>query len=87
MSGLGWILRSLGRHRLRAGLSIAGVAISAALLLDMVMLSGGIERSFAHALDNLRDVQVVEQTVTGQKQRIPGCKCQGRADLDSHYRI
>ncbi len=47
MSGLGWILRSLGRHRLRAGLSIAGVAISAALLLDMVMLSGGIERSFA----------------------------------------
>lgn len=47
MSGLGWVLRSLGRYRLRAGLSIAGVAISAALLLDMVMLSGGIERSFA----------------------------------------
>jgi putative ABC transport system permease protein len=47
MSGLGWILRSLWRHRLRAGLSVAGVAVSAALLLDMVMLSGGIERSFA----------------------------------------
>jgi putative ABC transport system permease protein len=47
MSGLGWSIKSLRRHRLRAVLSILGIAISAALLLDMVMLSGGIERSFA----------------------------------------
>ena len=50
MSGLGWGLKSLRRHRLRAALSVAGIAISAALLLDMVMLSGGIERSFAELL-------------------------------------
>jgi putative ABC transport system permease protein len=49
MSGLGW-LKSLGRHRLRTGLSIAGIAISGAMLLDMVMLSGGIEKSFAEML-------------------------------------
>jgi putative ABC transport system permease protein len=47
MSGLGWSIKSLRRHRMRAALSIMGIAISAALLLDMVMLSGGIERSFA----------------------------------------
>jgi putative ABC transport system permease protein len=47
MSALGWSLKSLRRHRLRTALSLAGIAISAALLLDMVMLSGGIERSFA----------------------------------------
>lgn len=47
MSGLGWSLKSLRRHRLRTALSLTGIAISAALLLDMVMLSGGIERSFA----------------------------------------
>jgi putative ABC transport system permease protein len=50
MSGLGWGLKSLRRHRLRAALSVAGIAISAALLLDMVMLSGGIERSFTELL-------------------------------------
>lgn len=50
MSGLGWGLKSLRRHRLRSALSVAGIAISAALLLDMVMLSGGIERSFAEML-------------------------------------
>ena len=49
MSGLGW-LKSLGRHRLRTALSIAGIAISGAMLLDMVMLSGGIEKSFAEML-------------------------------------
>jgi putative ABC transport system permease protein len=49
MSGPSW-LRSLARHRLRTGLSIVGIAISAALLLDMVMLSGGIEKSFAEML-------------------------------------
>jgi putative ABC transport system permease protein len=50
MRGLSWALRSLGRHRLRTGLSILGIAISAAMLLDMVMLSGGIEKSFAELL-------------------------------------
>ena len=50
MSGLGWSLKSLGRHRLRTALSVAGIAISAAMLLDMVMLSGGIEQSFAELL-------------------------------------
>jgi putative ABC transport system permease protein len=49
MSGLGW-LKSLGRHRLRTALSIAGIAVSGAMLLDMVMLSGGIEKSFAEML-------------------------------------
>ncbi len=50
MSALGWSIRSLGRHRLRTALSIAGIAVSAAMLLDMVMLSGGIEKSFAQLL-------------------------------------
>jgi putative ABC transport system permease protein len=49
VSGLGW-LKSLGRHRLRTALSIAGIAISGAMLLDMVMLSGGIEKSFSEML-------------------------------------
>ena len=47
MSGLGWGVRNLGRHRLRTALSILGIAVSAAMLLDMVMLSGGIDKSFA----------------------------------------
>jgi putative ABC transport system permease protein len=47
---LGWALRSLGRHPLRTTLSVLGIAISAAMLLDMVMLSGGIEKSFAEML-------------------------------------
>lgn len=50
MSGFGWTLKSLQRHRLRTTLSIVGIAISAAMLLDMVMLSGGIEKSFAEML-------------------------------------
>jgi putative ABC transport system permease protein len=48
--GLGWSLKSLLRRRLRTTLSVVGIAISAAMLLDMVMLSGGIERSFAELL-------------------------------------
>ncbi|HET6837943.1 MAG TPA: ABC transporter permease [Gemmatimonadales bacterium] len=48
--GLGWSLKTLLRRRLRTTLSIAGIAISAAMLVDMVMLSGGIERSFAELL-------------------------------------
>ena len=49
MSGLAW-LKSLRRHQLRTTLSIVGIAISGAMLLDMVMLSGGIEKSFAEML-------------------------------------
>jgi putative ABC transport system permease protein len=48
--GLGSSLKSLLRRRMRTSLSVAGIAISAAMLLDMVMLSGGIERSFAELL-------------------------------------
>lgn len=50
MSGFNWSLKSLGRHPLRTVLSVVGIAISAAMLLDMVMLSGGIEKSFAEML-------------------------------------
>ena len=50
MTGLGWGLRSLGRHRLRTALSLAGIAVAAAMLLDMVMLSGGIDQSFGEML-------------------------------------
>jgi putative ABC transport system permease protein len=45
----GWV-RSLGRRRLRTSLAVAGIAVSAAMLLDMVMLSGGIEKSFSDML-------------------------------------
>jgi putative ABC transport system permease protein len=47
MRSLGLGVRSLIRRRLRTGLSILGIAVAAALLLDMVLLSGGIEKSFA----------------------------------------
>jgi putative ABC transport system permease protein len=50
MTGLGWGLRNLGRHPLRTALSLAGIAVAAAMLLDMVMLSGGIEKSFSDLL-------------------------------------
>ena len=43
-------LRNLSRHPLRSGLALLGIAVTAALLLDMVMLSGGIERSFERML-------------------------------------
>jgi putative ABC transport system permease protein len=45
----GWI-RGLARRRLRTALSVVGIAISGAMLLDMVMLSGGIEKSFGEML-------------------------------------
>jgi putative ABC transport system permease protein len=45
-----WVLRNLGRHPLRTALSLAGIAVASAMLLDMVMLSGGIERSFERLL-------------------------------------
>jgi putative ABC transport system permease protein len=50
VTGLGWGVRSLGRHPLRTALSLAGIAIAAAMLLDMVMLSGGIDKSFSEML-------------------------------------
>lgn len=45
-----WAVRDLLRHPTRSALSLLGVAVAAALLLDMVMLSGGIERSFGELL-------------------------------------
>jgi len=50
MRHLAWSIRSLRRRRLRTALAILGIAVSAAMLLDMVMLSGGIEKSFAELL-------------------------------------
>ena len=50
MSGLGWAVQNLIRQRLRTLLAVGGIAISAAMLLDMVMLSGGIEKSFGELL-------------------------------------
>lgn len=50
MSGVSWGLRSLLRQPLRTALSLAGIAVAAAMLLDMVMLSGGIDKSFADLL-------------------------------------
>jgi putative ABC transport system permease protein len=44
------VFRSLLRHPTRLALSLIGIAVTAALLLDMVMLSGGIERSFERLL-------------------------------------
>jgi putative ABC transport system permease protein len=50
MTGLGWGLKSLRRRPLRTALSLAGIAVASAMLLDMVMLSGGIEQSFSELL-------------------------------------
>ncbi len=44
-------LQGLRRHPLRTGLSLLGVAVATALLLDMVMLGGGLERSFEQLLE------------------------------------
>jgi putative ABC transport system permease protein len=43
-------LRDLARHPVRSGLALAGIAITTAMLLDMVLLAGGIERSFERML-------------------------------------
>lgn len=43
-------LRNLARHPVRSGLALAGIAITTAMLLDMVLLAGGIERSFEQML-------------------------------------
>ena len=50
MRGIAWGLRSLGRQPHRTALSLAGIAVAAAMLLDMVMLSGGIDKSFSDLL-------------------------------------
>ena len=50
MTGLEWGIRSLGRHPGRTLLSLAGIAVASAMLLDMVMLSGGIDKSFRELL-------------------------------------
>jgi putative ABC transport system permease protein len=41
-----WGLRNLARHPLRTALALLGITVAAALLLDMVLLAGGLERSF-----------------------------------------
>jgi putative ABC transport system permease protein len=43
-------LRNLLRHPIRSGLALAGIMVTTAMLLDMVLLSGGIERSFERLL-------------------------------------
>jgi putative ABC transport system permease protein len=50
MTGVTWGLKNLARQPLRTGLSLIGIAVAAAMLLDMVMLSGGIDRSFSDML-------------------------------------
>lgn len=50
MRGVAWGLRSLLRQPLRTALSLVGIAVAAAMLLDMVMLSGGIDKSFTELL-------------------------------------
>ena len=50
VTGLGWGLRSLAGTRFAPALSLAGIAVAAAMLLDMVMLSGGIDKSFGELL-------------------------------------
>jgi putative ABC transport system permease protein len=50
MTSIGWGIKSLRRRKLRTTLAVLGIAISAAMLLDMVMLSGGIEKSFGELL-------------------------------------
>jgi putative ABC transport system permease protein len=47
---LRWGVRNLRRHPFRTALSIAGIAVASAMLLDMVMLRGGLEASFADLL-------------------------------------
>jgi len=44
------VARNLLRHPVRSGLALAGIAVTTAMLLDMVLLAGGIERSFERLL-------------------------------------
>jgi putative ABC transport system permease protein len=50
LTGAAWGVKRLARQPLRTGLTLAGIAVAAAMLLDMVMLSGGIDRSFSDLL-------------------------------------
>ncbi len=43
-------LRNLARHPVRTALALAGIAVTTAMLPDMVLLAGGIERSFEQLL-------------------------------------
>ncbi|GAC1648667.1 MAG: ABC transporter permease [Gemmatimonadaceae bacterium] len=47
------VAASLLRHRARSALAIAGVAVSAAMLLDMVMLSTGMRESFREMITGM----------------------------------
>ena len=45
-------IASLARHRARTALAVLGVAVAAAMLLDMVMLSSGMRESFGTLLES-----------------------------------
>jgi putative ABC transport system permease protein len=45
-----WAIRDLLRHPVRTVLAMLGIAVASALLLDMVLLAGGLERSFERLL-------------------------------------
>lgn len=45
-------LRNLLRHKVRTALALIGLAVTSALLLDMILLSGGLEESFANLLQS-----------------------------------
>ncbi len=45
-------LASVARHRTRTALAVLGVAIAAAMLLDMVMLASGMRESFGSLLES-----------------------------------
>lgn len=47
---LGWAGRNLRRHPLRTALALLGLAVTSAMLVDMILLSGGLERSFERLL-------------------------------------
>ena len=49
---LRYVVRELWHHRLRTGLALVGVSVATAMLLDMLMLSGGLETSFRRLLSS-----------------------------------
>ena len=46
-------LRNVLRHRLRSAFTVAALAIAVALLADMLMLSGGMEKTFYRVLSSV----------------------------------
>ncbi len=50
MAWILWGTRNLARHPGRTGLTLLGIAVASAMLLDMVMLGGGLEHSFERLL-------------------------------------